>query len=355
LMVIASYAGLLKQKAGLSASSAGFLDEIHKAEARAVLLTDQLLAFAQRQVLQPVPVDLVQLIRACIPRLKEILGSSVRLEEILPESLPNVQLDEAKFALALEQLALNARDVMPNGGTVIIEAAPFDDNSEHKISHSWSLPGPFVQLTFSDTGEGMRAEQRDRIFDPCFTTKAKGKGSGMGMAVVYGLIRQLGGDIACESQPMIGTTIRMLLPVTSSASRSMQQHTDLGTDIDGRGRTILVIEDEQAVLSSVGLILRNMGFDIISAESGESALATVAELSRAPDLIISDVVLPGIDGRQTVHRIHAMRPGIPVIFMSGFSNNVLAHHGVLPKELHFIPKPFDIEVLISKIRSALEI
>jgi len=351
LMVITSYTGLIRRKGRPAAPVAGFLDEIGKASARAVRLTDQLLAFAQRQALQPRPADLGTLVRDRLPRLREILGPAVRIETDLPAGLPTVAVDVDKFAEVLDQLAFNARDAMPSGGAVIIETARADDPAGR--GEAGSGPGPFVALAFSDTGHGMAPEVCDGIFEPFFTTKGKGKGTGMGMAMAYGFVRQSGGDVVCSSQPALGTVIRILLPVSEPGEAVSAPESADPAAFSGKGRRVLVIEDEEAVLSTIVTILETLDISVQSARTGEEAVKLAQGRKARPDLIISDVILPGMDGKQAVEIILKAHPGIPVLYMSGFSGSLLAERGILPPGLVYLQKPFTVETLIARIAGLL--
>ena len=352
LMVITSYTALLEKRLPPSGVEPGFLQEIKKAAGRAVALTDQLLAFARRQSLQPRTLDLTRFIEERRDGLAGLAGPNARMEFILSARLPAVEADPDKLALVLEHLTSNARDALPAGGNIIIETSEFQADAEILKAYPLMSPGRYAALTFTDTGIGMPPDVRDRIFEPFFTTKPKGKGTGMGMAMVYGIVRQSGGFIYCSSEPEIGTTIRIFLPATEEPAAAKPGTVPaVAMEVHGRDRTVLVIEE--MVLSSIGIILKIAGFQVLAAGSGEDACSMAAGLNSPPDLIISDVILPGMDGRQAVEKILAASPGIPIIYMSGYNDNVISKHGIVPADVHYLPKPFDVQTLMFKIHEAL--
>jgi two-component system, cell cycle sensor histidine kinase and response regulator CckA len=357
LMVITSYTALLEKRLPASGVEPRFLQEIKKAVGRAVALTDQLLAFARRQSLQPKTLDLTRFIEDRRDRLAGLAGPCARMEFILSDRLPAVEADPEKLVLVLDHLTSNARDALSSDGNIIIETSEFQADAGTLNAFPLMPPGRYAALTFTDTGSGMPPEVRDRIFEPFFTTKPKGKGTGMGMAMVYGIVKQSGGFIYCSSELEIGTTLQIFLPAVEGTAEAKAEAVGEPSadaeEVRGRGRAVLVIEDEEAVLSSMGIILKTAGFQVLAAGSGEDACALAGGLERPPELIISDVVLPGMDGRQAVEKILDASPGIPVIYMSGYSDNVISKHGIVPADVHYLPKPFDVQTLMRKIREVL--
>ena len=315
-------------------------EEIRKASARAAALTGQLLAFSRRQVLQPRVLDLNDVVSDMDMMLRRLIGEDVELVALLEPALGAVRADPTQIEQVIVNLAVNARDAMPNGGSVTIETANVED--EH---------GAFVELRLTDTGVGMSDEQRRRLFDPFFTTKAGG--TGLGLATVYGIVDQSGGTIEVESSLGLGSSFRIRFPrVAEPAERTRELpapgRADQGTE------TILLVEDEAVVRSLVAEILESSGYTVLQAADGPSALELLRRHAGDVELLVTDVVMPGMSGREVAQAVTSMRPGTHVLYTSGYTDSAIGHHGVLEPGIAFLQKPFSADDLTRKVRSLLD-
>src|SRR3954452_6572820 len=325
--------------------------EIQAAGERAAALTRQLLAFSRRQMLQPQVLDINTVVAQLQKLLRRLISEDVELVTNLAPDLLPVTVDPASVEQILVVLAVNARDAMPTGGRLTIETANVDLDATYALTHVTMAPGRYVMLAVSDSGEGMDAATRARVFEPFFTTKEQGKGSGLGLATVYGMVRQSAGHIWVYSEPAHGTVFKVSLPVTPTAAA--QPSTDKVSSFRG-SETVLLVEDEDAVRALAREVLRRHGYVVLEARHGVDALR-VAE--RHPDvihLLITDVVMPHMGGRELGQRLTAVRPAIRTLFMSGYT-----HHALLPADLtqaaEFIHKPFTPELLARHVRRILDV
>jgi signal transduction histidine kinase/DNA-binding response OmpR family regulator len=314
-------------------------------------LTRQLLAFARRQPLKPEPVNLGRLVREVTELLRRTLGESITVEENVVPDLWNAMVDRSQIENAIVNLAINARDAMPDGGrlTIAVDNIVLDDDYARR--HEDVKPGEYIAISVSDTGTGMTREVMDRAFDPFFSTKPEGRGTGLGLSMVYGFAKQSGGHARIESALGEGTTVRLYLP-RSIAEEAPQQSSTEGT-MAGHGEVILVVEDEPDVRSAVVLMLKDLGYRTIDAGNGQDALAIL--VSGTPvDLLFTDVVMPGeIQGRQLAQQAAQLRPGLKIVFTSGYTQDSIIHHGRLDDGVHLISKPYRKEELARKLRSVL--
>jgi two-component system cell cycle sensor histidine kinase/response regulator CckA len=264
-----------------------------------------------------------------------------------------VRGDASQIEQVVMNLVVNAQDAMPRGGTMTVEVANVVLDEVGLRAGPSLLPGPYVLLSVTDTGLGMDAETLAHIFEPFFTTKERGKGTGLGLATVYGIIRQHGGDVTVESEPDKGSTVRVYLP-RASESASTDERTGQSAETPGGKETILVVEDDESVRRLTCSVLRAHGYTVLAADGGQSALALM-EVEQAPvHLLLTDVVMPGINARETYHRLLAGRPGLKVLYMSGYTEDVLGLQGVLEEGVHLIGKPFTVEALTRKVREVLD-
>ena len=319
---------------------------------RAAQLTQRLLAFSRRQPLNPRAVEVNRLIVNVSDILTRSLGETVELETISGAGLWNIEVDVSEMETTLLNLALNARDAMPNGGKLTIETTNAYLDEEYCRHHAGINPGQYVLISVTDNGSGMSPETVDKAFEPFFTTKETGKGTGLGLSQVYGFIKQSSGHIKIYSEPGEGTTIRLYLP------RHDGEHADLpppeqGDSERGRGETILIVEDDDGVRQYAAEILRDLNYQVIEARDSASALKLL-EADKKFDLLLTDVVLPGKNGRELANEIERRRPGSKVIFMTGYSRNAIVHHGRLDRGTELIPKPLTEGVLARKIRQVLD-
>jgi CheY-like chemotaxis protein len=331
----------------------GDLEEIRSAGERAATLTRQLLAFSRRQMLLPQVVDLNVLVQRMEKLLRRLITENVELVTALSPTLPAVKVDPASIEQVLVNLAINARDAMPRGGRLTIETAEVDLDTAYALTHATVFPGRYVVVTVSDTGEGMDGATRARVFEPFFTTKEPGRGSGLGLATVYGIVKQSGGYIWVYSEPGHGTSFKVYFPPTESllAPRAGRQGTD-GANVSG-WETVLLVEDEDAVRALAREVLRRHGYVVLEARHGVDALRTA---ERHPDpihLLITDVVMPHLSGRDLAERLAPLRPGMKVLFMSGYTDQAVMHRHLTPGAA-FLQKPFTPEIFARKVRRILD-
>jgi len=326
------------------------LREILGAAERARALTRQLLAFARRQVIAPVVLDLNVLVQESEKLLRRVLGEDVALAIRLGPEPWRVRCDPAQLQQVVLNLAVNARDAMPRGGRLEIATA----NVEVTPARAAALPGlkagPHVRLTVADDGPGLPQEIRDHLFEPFFTTKAKGKGTGLGLATVYGIVSQSGGAISVESAPGLGTAFEIYLPRTEAPAAEPEPARAPG--LRGGHETILLVEDDPSVGAVAARVLREAGYRVQHAQRGAEALALAA--AEPPQLLLTDVVMPGLDGRQVADAIGRAHPGTRVLFMSGYTEDAIVRHGVVEAGVQFLPKPFTPAGLLARVREVLE-
>jgi PAS domain S-box-containing protein len=332
------------------------IEAIQSAAERAASLTQQLLAFSRRQVVEPRVLDLNSIAKHTGRMLERLLGEEVRLELALDPALAPVCADEGQMHQVLINLAVNARDAMPAGGTIRMTTSMIDvckdDLVASPLAGSEIAPGRYCVLTVSDSGIGMDERTLSQIFEPFFTTKEKGKGTGLGLATVYGIVTQSGGFVTAESVEGAGSTFRILLPsLTTNATMSSPKTEPAGSQ--GDGETILLVEDEPAVLDFVAAALLDRGYRLVTASDAEAALRLEREHSGPLDLLITDVVMRGMRGPDLARRIRAHRPSLPVLFMSGYPDDALSASGALDGATAFLQKPFRVSALATRVAEVL--
>ncbi len=329
------------------------IEEIKKAGTRSALLTHQLLAFSRRQVLQPVVLDLNAVITDTAKILERVIGEDVRLVIALKPGTGRVNVDPGQLSQIIMNLAVNARDAMPGGGTLTIETADVflePDEAKQKVG---VVPGAYVQLSVCDTGDGMDENTREHIFEPFFTTKEVGRGTGLGLATVYGIVKQSGGNIEVDSQAGAGTVFRIYLPRVAEQSEAAETTEALAESLTGT-ETILLVEDEELVRNLSREILESCGYTVIEAGDGIEALEVCASIDCRIDLLMTDVVMPRMGGRELAEKIKEQLPNLPILFTSGYTNYTdEAEGGALESGGNFIQKPFTFDALASKIRELL--
>jgi two-component system, cell cycle sensor histidine kinase and response regulator CckA len=343
LTVIGGYAEILLQQEGEREE----LREIARAASQASALTRQLLAFSRRQVLHPRVLDLNQIVAGMEGMLHRIIGDDVSVAVKLSDGLAPVEADRAQIERVILNLAANARDAMPDGGAFTIETA----NVELDASHGDVPAGPHVLLAVSDTGVGMDDEVRRHLFEPFYTTKPPGEGTGLGLATVFGVVKQSGGGIYVYSEPGRGTTFKIYLPVTASVASELD--TDGADAAAGRGtETIMVVEDDAGVRELVRVMLEANGYEVLAVEDAAEAARRCA--SEHVDLLLTDVVMPGVNGRALAERLGALAPDMRVLFMSGYSDEAVHRHGQITASAAFLEKPFTERALARKVREVLD-
>jgi CheY-like chemotaxis protein len=351
LSVILGYTEIVT-RGGLPSATQAKIDQIRKAGERAAALVHQLLAFSRKQVLAPKVLDLGVLVADFAKMLPRILREDVTLEiEGAPE-LGQVKADPGQLEQILMNLAVNARDAMPEGGTLRISTGNVTLDDGYVRTHLGAAPGSFVVLTVSDSGCGMDEKLLARAFEPFFTTKDQGKGTGLGLATVYGIVAQSDGHVAVESAPGKGTTFRIYLPRVD-APLSAEPSFALEEPVRRGHETILLVEDEEAVRVLVATMLEQLGHTVLSADCGRAALEAADRHVGPIHLLLSDVVMPGLSGRQTAERLSARRKEMKVVYMSGHADDTLGPRGVLDAGTVLLSKPFGERALNRCLRAVL--
>jgi CheY-like chemotaxis protein/two-component sensor histidine kinase len=330
------------------------VEEVRKATDRAASLTRQLLAFSRRQILEFKVLDLNSILRDLEKMLKRIIGENIALNLNLSGSLGAVRTDPGQIEQVILNLVVNSKDAMPHGGSLILETERIDLDDRYTSTHIDVKPGPYVRLSVSDTGIGMAPEVRERIFEPFFTTKERGKGTGLGLSTVYGIVKQSGGHIWVYSEPGRGTTFKIYLPRIEQAPDTLVDR--IGDEkVYAGNETILLVEDEETVRKLTSEFLRKQGYTVLEAAHGGDALLLCKQYTGKIDLMLTDVVMPGISGRELATHLLALRPGLKVLYMSGYTDDAIVHHGVLEAGTPFIQKPFTFKGLTQKVREVLNI
>jgi len=329
------------------------LDIIRDAATRAKDLIRQLLAFSARQVLQPMVVDLNHLVKDIAKMLRRLIGEDVALETTLAPGLGAVRVDTGQIEQVLVNLAVNARDAMPQGGRLAIATGNIELDGTRASPAATVPPGRYVLLQVSDTGAGMDALVQAHVFEPFFTTKPRGKGTGLGLATVYGIVRQSGGHITLDSALGQGATFRIYLPRVEAPLDAARGSSPVVAPAAGN-ETILVAEDERLVRVLAQKVLERAGYRVVVAVGGADALALAERHDGPIHLLLTDVVMPEMNGRDLARRLAALRPGVRVLYMSGYADEAVAQHGVLDPGTAFLQKPFTPEGLAKKVRSVLD-
>ncbi len=354
LGVIIGYSRVLKRELGPSNPLSEHALEIEKAGQRAASLTKQLLAFSRQQVLTPAVLNLNSLASDMKKMLPQLLGEDIEVSLVLDPHLGNVKADQSQIEQVIMNLAVNARDAMPMGGKLKIETANVDLDDAYTRLHSGSKVGSFVLLAVTDTGMGMDAVTLTHIFEPFFTTKERGKGTGLGLATVYGIVKQSNGYTGVDSSPGKGTSFQIYLPRHAGQPAIDELKLDSPDMIRG-SETILLVEDSEPLRKLVKTYLDSAGFRVFSAESGEAALELFTRIGVTLDLLLTDVVMPGMNGRALAEHLLPRQPGMKVLYMSGYTDTFIAGHGVLDPGTHLLHKPFTEEVFLRKVREVLDV
>lgn len=329
------------------------ITEVKKAADRASSLTRQLLAFSRKQVLQPKVLNLNSVVSELEKMLRRLIGEDVQLSVALEPDLGSVKADPGQIEQVLMNLAVNARDAMPHGGKLTIETRNVYLDERYANQHLNVNVGPYVMLAVSDSGIGMDQTTRDHIFEPFFTTKAVGKGTGLGLSTVYGIVNQSGGNIWVYSELGHGTTFKIYLPRVDEGPQEYTRSEET-EDIPHGRETILLAEDEDLVRKLAREVLETLGYQVLEATNGGAALLLCERHTEQIHLLITDVVMPEMSGRELSDRLSLLRPDMKVLFMSGYTNNAIVHQGVLEEGAHFIQKPFSPDVLARKVRDVLD-
>lgn len=354
LTIILGYCDLIRKKADLDPMILKGVDEIEKTAERACNLTRQLLAFSRKQIMQPVALDMNRLIESLTKMLERLVGEDIHIERRLEENLWSVWADPVFLEQILLNLVINARDAMPSGGNITIQTSNLSLTHSRDAGLFTIRPGEYVCLRVSDTGHGIDPEIQPRIFEPFFTTKPEGRGTGLGLATVYGIVKQLGGYILFESALGKGTAFDILIPRSLKRPEETQQRVSSSTHGGtGGSETILVVEDEEALRSMIEEVLNGSGYKILTASNGTEALETLRRVSDI-HLVITDVVMPEMNGVTLSREIARYAPHAPILFISGYADEQLAHRGILLPDLRFLAKPFTAHQLLHVVREVLK-
>jgi PAS domain S-box-containing protein len=350
--IVLGYGEMLLGQLGPADPSRKLVEQIVAAGRRSAALTRQLLAFSRRQTLQPVVLDLNALLRNLEEMLARLIGEDILLELLLAENLGCITADPGQIDQVVTNLVVNARDAMPKGGRLTVETANVELDATFAQGHQSVVPGRYVLFALTDSGVGMDKVTRDRLFEPFFTTKPKGKGTGLGLATVYGIVKQSGGYIYVYSESGAGATFKIYLPLTDA--RPAGKPVETGERIPrGNGELILLVDDEAPLRELAEIILKRLGYRVGAAGSGAAALRMLREQELEPALVLTDVIMPGMSGSELADQVRRERPGLRVLFMSGYTDDAIASHGVLDSGTNFIQKPFTERALATKVWEVL--
>jgi len=352
LTVINSYARFVIEELPVGDPIRADVAEIERAGDRATALTGQLLAFGRRQVRRPELLSINHVVDGLESMLSRLIGEDIELRIRLADDLRAVEADPGQVEQVIMNIAVNARDAMPRGGKLTIETSNVELDRAYAARRVSVSPGSYVLLAMTDSGHGMDARTRDRIFEPFYTTKEKGRGTGLGMSTVYGIVKQSNGNIWVYSEPGLGTTFKVYLP--SLEGPTVRRRRPAIAERPTGGETVLVVEDEDAVRRVTRRILEDAGYVVLTAASGDEALLLMEEHAGDIHLLVTDVVMPQMSGKQLADRLGQSHPGLKVLFMSGYSDEAVVHHGVLARDARFIAKPFSFAALTRAVREILD-
>ncbi|MCE9614914.1 MAG: PAS domain S-box protein [Lentisphaerae bacterium] len=351
LMGIMGCAELCRDEVGKDHRISAWIDEIISSAERSAAITRQLLAFARKQVIVPVVLDFNQAVAGMLKLLRRLLGEDIELVWSPTTGAHTVMMDPSQIDQILANLTVNARDAINGVGNLTIATRDVSIGETFCASHAGATPGHYVKLSVTDNGCGMDAATLEHIFEPFYTTKGVGEGTGLGLATVYGIVSQNNGFVHVESAPQRGTTFHVYLPQCEDAAAPPEDRPPAcprGTE------TILLVEDEKSIRVTGKALLEILGYTVLTAESPEAALRIVAEHAGPIDLLITDVVMPGMNGRELATRLVELRPGIRYLFMSGYTADIIAHRGVLDQGVNFLPKPFGLDQIAGTVRHVLD-
>jgi signal transduction histidine kinase/CheY-like chemotaxis protein len=354
LTVILGYSDIMKRNLPEGDPLRRNVDEITRASERAASLTRQLLAFSRKQVMQPKVFDLNTVVSDLEKMLRRMIGEDIELRVTAETDLGNIKADPVQLEQVLMNLVVNARDAMPKGGKLSIETANVYLDESYSQDHVSVVPGHYVMLAISDTGCGMDEETRQRIFEPFFTTKEQGKGTGLGLSMVYGIVKQSGGNIWVYSEEGRGTTFKIYFPSVTAAAEEYRRAAH-GLEVEGGSETILLVEDAEWVRTLARQVLESAGYRVLEAGNADAAIKLCESINGDRiDLLLTDVVMPGMSGNDMSRILLAKHPGMPVVYMSGYTDDAIVQHGVLEAGINFLQKPFTPAALALKVREVLD-
>ncbi len=355
LGVILSYSAFLSEELAESPLHEE-VKEIRNAADAAAKLTQQLLVVGRREVTRPGVMDINSVVRDTQELLRRTIGDDIHFVSKLAPDLRSIKADRGQIEQVLINLVVNARDAMEGGGTLTIDTANTECGEDDAKLHEDAVPGRYVLLTVSDTGCGMDEEVASHIFEPFFSTKSKDKGSGLGLSTTYGIVKQAGGHIGVSSEPGQGTEMKIYLPATSvEAVESVEPNGSVdGDGVHGRGETVLVVEDEDAVRRGICRTLSSHGYSVVGAKDGDEALLGYQGREEHIDVLLTDVVMPGMSGKELARRLRELNPALGVLYVSGYTDDIVVRHGIREGSFVFLGKPFSPEMLLGKVREALD-
>jgi two-component system, cell cycle sensor histidine kinase and response regulator CckA len=351
ITLISGYSEIVLSRMGADDALRAEVDEIRKAAKHGSGLTRQLLTFARRHAVEPQVLDLNALVAGMQKMLPRMIGEHIDVVTHLAADLGSVKADPGQLEQVIMNLAINARDAMPRGGQIVIRTRNIDVGPQPE--RAALRPGPYVMLQFHDTGYGMDRDTLDHLFEPFFTTKEKGKGTGLGLATVYAIVQQSAGDLCVQSDQGKGTTVTICLPRVDDKIKPAEDISPAATAAGGT-ETILLVEDEEGVRRLLKHVLAKQGYTVIEAANGPEALAVFRELRRPVELLLTDIVMPRMSGRELAERLLRLQPGLKVMYMSGYMNEALVGTGTLGAGAKFLPKPLRPELLAAAVRELLD-
>jgi CheY-like chemotaxis protein len=329
------------------------VEQISKAGERASVLTRQLLAFSRKQTLEPHQLNLNMVIADIEKMLHRLIGEDIELVTILAPDLGQVLIDPGQLEQIIMNLVINARDAMPEGGKLTLETANVNLDERYVHEHAEVQPGPYVMIAVSDTGIGMDKATSSRIFEPFFTTKTQGQGTGLGLATVYGIVKQSSGSIWVYSEPEHGATFKIYLPRLVEVAEPLEAKPTL-PELSRGSETILIVEDEASVRDFIGTVLEVNGYTVLAAANGQEALALCQQHPQPIDLLLTDWIMPGINGHKLAEQLTRLRPNLKVLFISGYTGNTIIRQGIPEVGRTLLEKPFSPGQLVSKVREVLD-
>ncbi len=353
LTIITGYTDLALSRSSMPLEIRGDVERIDHASGRAAALVRQLLAFSRKQVLQPKTIDLNDVVLNLDKLLRRLMDDNIEMIVETDKSIGKVKADPAQIEQVIMNLVVNARDAMPAGGRIVLETCNVDLDGSYADEHMTVKPGNYVMLAVSDTGMGMSQETIAHIFEPFYTTKESGSGTGLGLSTVYGIVKQSGGYIWVYSETGRGSTFKVYLPRVEDAVEQTTASPAPALQTQPGWETILLVEDEEAVRDLIRTVLTEHGYDVIPARDPEHAVKLASSYAREIHMLLTDVIMPGMSGRELADNVKLRRPGIRILFMSGYTDNVITTNGMLEKGLAFLQKPFSPNTLVQKVREVL--